>query len=44
MAGGMGQVGSRAIALGPIGRHELQRGLIFYSESNLLPSELYLCM
>ena len=31
MAGGMGQVGSRAIALGPIAQHELHSELICYS-------------
>ena len=33
IAGGMGQVGSRAIALGPIGQHELHSALICYSHT-----------
>ena len=42
IAGGMGQVGSRAIALGLIGQHELHSGLICYSESNLFPCEVFI--
>ena len=40
----MGQVDSRAIALGPIGQHELHNRLIWYSELNLFPCEVFIFM